>query len=113
MRKGMGIEGEQMKKEKQESEYVGLREAARLVQVTAETIQDWVAKGHLPAKRVKKVRIVYQCAILRSSLKTAQQVRCKFCDRLFKSRRPLNALFCCAKHRHRWRYEHLTKHLKK
>ncbi|MDA0578491.1 MAG: MerR family transcriptional regulator [Verrucomicrobia bacterium] len=102
-----------MKRREQKGQYVSVQEAARLAQVTAETIRTWVANGHLPAKREKKVRIVYQYAILRSSLKTARQVRCKYCDRLFEARRPRKALFCCAEHRDRWRYEQMKKDAKK
>ncbi len=83
--------------------YVSIKKAADIVGVTPESIRLWIRRELLPAKKVRVV--VYNSMVLKSALKTARTVTCRYCGKPFQAKRPQKARFCTAKHRDLWNYQ--------
>ena len=87
------------------------REAAKLLGVHINTVYSWIETGRLPAIEQKIVE--YKTFVPMSSLKTAFEVTCQLCGKKFQARRPLQAKFCCQKHRDEWHFQQRKKNKKK
>jgi hypothetical protein len=86
---------------KEKTEWMPAMEAAKLLKVHYNTIRQWMKAGRV-AYKIGKYKHMTMALILKSSLKTAFDVKCKVCGKVFQSRRPVKTSFCCAKHRWAW-----------
>ena len=86
---------------KEKREWIPAMEAAKLLDVHYNCIRRWMKAGRVKYK-IGKYNNVKMALILKSSLKTAFDVTCKVCGKLFQSRRPEKTKFCCPQHKWEW-----------
>lgn len=92
--------------------YVSARKAAQMLGVDHKTIKSWVKRGRIPGE-VRRVKTVREFIVIpKESLKTAFEVKCRWCGKTFTAKHPGQARYCSRKHKDLYLYN-LKKKAKK
>lgn len=92
--------GKRHSNKEKDSRYISGREAAKILGVTARTVQNWMKSGQIQGK-VERKKIQPRNLILVRTLKDVLYRRCRVCGRRFRAKNRKKA-FCSKKHRNRW-----------
>ncbi len=84
------------------AKHISAAQAADLLGVDPKTIKLWVEKGRLRGAIKQVVREVV--TVDRSSLGRAFDVQCLWCHKVFESKHPEQAKYCCREHKDSYRY---------
>ena len=85
------------------AKYMTSEEAGRLLNVSCATIRSWVKAGLLPGMTKRDAGGRVQFFVPHSKrLHKAFVVKCLYCGRKFKARRPQTARYCCLRHKYRF-----------
>lgn len=90
-----------MKSDKASATWIPAMEASKLLRVHYNTIRNWMKTGRVKYK-IGTYKNVEMALILTSSLKTAFNVKCRWCGKVIKIKKPGKTRYCCLQHRWAW-----------
>jgi len=83
---------------------VSAREAAKILKVDPKTVKTWVKNGRLKGTILRIMVEKTEVKVESTSLVHAFESKCLWCGKIFTSRHPGLARYCCRKHKDLYLY---------